>query len=531
MTQPKLQHQAKRLLRSTPLWVGVLAIGCGGAGQQVGQPSGPTGSTNVGPAVVTYAGHPQPLVSASSGAVSTVGQAGAAFSTISVDPIPNLNSTMLAFTRQVGGVGTEFYTMPANGKTAPTQPIHTTQGGYPSFSSVGLIAFVTQNNGQYQIETMLYDGTQQHVVVANQAMVPTISPNGATIALLDALHGNIYTVPTSGGTLKEIYSGGDAGGSPIVWSPNGSQIAFSAKNSTTQYFNAFTMSATGGTPTNVVPSSYAGQGSAEVSAWSPDGNSLACTWVPRVGNNNGAFIISLNGGGYSYLTPNNYSDSIPCFSPDNNRIAFYRSNAGGATPGIYECDFAGTSPQLILADPAPNGATGAVVTMAWSPFPQNQKFVGSGGSLSTSNVAGFLLAQNGDQFGSMMTFAATTPSKATITPSTGNAPGAPIVYSLAADAITNISYANVFNGSRTTIALTSTPSAIVTVDGVTGIVDYVVPTTFKKPNLTPASASRSSLTYSGQFTAIYDASGKNLAPNGATAFEIDRITGKLVSFH
>ncbi len=140
------------------------------------------------------------------------------------------------------------------------------------------------------------------------------------------------------------------------------------------------------------------------------------------------------------------------------------------------------------------------------------------------------MTQNGSVFTSLLTFTATTPSTATLVQSGTNSNGAPIAYTLGADSINNISFTNVYLGAHTSIPLTTTPSAVVTVDAVTGFIDYVVPAIAGKAHPMAAKSTGNSLTYTGSFSAIYDRTGKNLAPKGATSIELDRTTGKLVSF-
>jgi hypothetical protein len=371
---------------------------------------------------------------------------------------------------------------------------------------------------------MLQDGTSPHVVLNNVTAIPTISPNGQTIVYLDATTGNLDSIPVSGGTPKVIYNGGNADSGAIVWSPNGQQIAFTAK--TAGYDTVYTMAATGGTATNVLPSSLSATGNALVTSWSPDGNTLACNWTPTGSSTTDVMLIALNEGTGSILTPTGFSDAFASISPDNRKLAFYRTNAGGATPGIYESDFDGINPQLVIADPSSNGTTGAVVSIDWSFFQPSQTFVGSGGWLTTTSVSGFLMSQRGDQFGSLLTMTATTPSKATIAPTGASSPGSPMLYTLNADAITNISFMNVYTGGHTSINLTTTPTAVVSVDATTGYVDFVAPGTFKKRPM--AAGPNSDLT--GQFSAIYDRNGTNIAPSGATSIQVDRMTGKLISF-
>lgn len=526
MFNQKYRSLPTEFVRLTPICLAMLAAGCGGSGGMSASSAAPKQSTQAGNATVTFLGVPHPLSVANSGSVTAFSQAGASFSSLVVEPAPNLAATSLAFTRNIVGASQQMYTVPANGSAQPTQLVHTTISAYPSYSRAGVMALVTQANGQFSIQTIQPDGTQAHVVLANVPGVPTISPNGQTIIYLNASVGDLYSIPAAGGTPKTIYNGANAGAGPVVWSPNNQQIAFTAKDPSTQMNTVYTMPSAGGTATNVLPSSYSGQGNAIASAWSPDGNSLAVFWTPTSSSTTGTLIISLNGGGYSYVTPSTFSDSYPCFSPDNNKIAFYRTNSGGATPGIYESDFNGLNPQLVVPDPSSNGPTGIVASLVWSPYQGNETFVGTGGTLQATSPSGFLMAQNGSQFGSLLTMTATTPSKAAITPTGSSGQGGPLAYALSADAITNISYTNVYYGSHTSIPLTLTSAAIVTIDSSTGLVDFVAPGKFENR---PAAMGTHS-TYSGQFSAIYDRNGQNLAPSGAKSIELDTTTGKLVSF-
>ncbi len=266
-----------------------------------------------------------------------------------------------------------------------------------------------------------------------------------------------------------------------------------------------------------------------MNSWSPDGTTLACAAVPKAGGNSNIYLVSPSEAVISQVTPNSFNDRFPTYSPDGSELAFYR-NGNGATPGVYVSDALGTNPQLLLTDPSSTGANGGLASLYWSPFQASETFVGSHGTITASPVAGFLVSQNASQFASVLTFTATTPSTATLTESAVNASGAPMVFTLGADSITNISYTNVYSGAHSTIPLTSTPTALVTVDATTGFVDYVVPAIAMKGKSMAVQRSGAGLSYTGQFAAIYDKTGKNLAPNGATVVQFDKSTGKLISF-
>jgi hypothetical protein len=528
MVQRRIQSRVLILFRLVPIGATLLLAGCGGGGGTATPGAASPKQGTIGQAQVTYFGKPKALVQINSNQVSIDTQAGASYTSFAIQPTPALDSTVLAITRDLNSQGDQIYTVPALGTGAPSILLHATASAYPSFTQGGAICFENQVGTTFSVESVLSDGTQQKVLLANTLCYPTISPNGATIAYVDT-GGNIWTVPAAGGTAKEIYSGGKAIGYPVIWSPNSLQIAFTGLNPTTSTSNVYTMANTGSTPVDVTPGSIQ-NGVMAVSGWSPDSLSLGCTYTANGGTNSTAFLLSLSGGEDLMPTPTGFSDSSVCFSPDNLRIAFYRSNAGGATPGVYESDAAGSNPVLVVPDPPSSGSTGPVVGIAWSPFHERILYVGSGGILSSGPVAGFLLGQNGDAFASLTTFTATTPSTATIASASGNTSGGSQAFNLTADNISNISFTNSWNGSHTSISLTSTPSAVVSINGTTGLVAFVAPGKFGKKTVSPSSGASGTATYTGQFTAIYDSSGKNLAPSGATSIQVDPKSGQLISF-
>ncbi len=90
------------LLRTMPLSIGLFVIGCGGGGT-ASNPTAPSQTAKIGPVAVTFTGHPQVAISGSSGQVTSVGQAGASYTNLSINPTHSLNATYLAFSRFVFG--------------------------------------------------------------------------------------------------------------------------------------------------------------------------------------------------------------------------------------------------------------------------------------------------------------------------------------------------------------------------------------------------------------------------------------------
>ena len=327
---------------------------------------------------------------------------------------------MLAFTRALAA-GDEIYTMPFSPGASPSNLVHPGGSAYPSFSQSWLLSYWGYNSSGNTIGTILSDGSQQKTVLSqpnNQIGIPTISPNGTTIAYVQYVSGiaQINSISSNGGTPTVLYNQTNVATVPVVWSPSGTLIAFSAQPIAAANMHLFTMSSTGGSPTDITPSNYT-SGNWIVSSWSPDGKYIACMFTPS-GSSKSSIALTTPGNDYvSFISPSTFSDDWPSFAPDNTHIAFYRTNLGGAVPGIYETDLGGVNPQLLLADPAATGVTGAVNSISWSPYLEGQIFVGAHGTITASPVSGFLAAQNGSVFGSLLTFTATTPSTATLTQS------------------------------------------------------------------------------------------------------------------
>jgi hypothetical protein len=251
--------------------------------------------------------------------------------------------------------------------------------------------------------------------------------------------------------------------------------------------------------------------------------------LPTGGTN--PVIVSFNiddPSSYQTLTPAGDTETAAAFSPDGFRLARVRFDANGQTPGIHVSDAGGGDEYLALQDPTGNinSISGA---LSWSPFlPKETVVAASGSTFYHQSASGFLLTQTGDLFGSMIAFTAATPSSAAIqTPAPSNG-AAQLAFTIAADSVTSLGYTNGYFNPGTILTLSSTPSAVVTIDGTTGQVDVVAPAV-AKPSL--AKNPDGTVTYSAYFEALYDCNGKNLAPKGAAHLTVNPNTGKLVSFH
>jgi len=499
----------------------VLLAGCGG-----GTGSGPAGSeqsstTQIGQSTVTYFGQAKPMNTTSSGDVTVASMAGASFSSLQYYPLPTLANTYITFSRFSNGLN-QIFRVPVTGGTE--QPL-THQGGgatEPAASSLGSIFFTSQN--AKTLESMVSDGSKIATVPTSSTAIlnPSVSPTGTQLAY-DDTSGNLNLLPAGGGTPTAIQHNNWGDGSS--WMPNGSSLVYCAANSS-NFSNIYSTATTGGTTTNLVPTADQNTGSYFYPSVSSDGQSITASYEPTGGGEQIVIFSPSNGTFIQVPQKASGIDYHSCFSPDGSEIAFYRSNAQGASPGIYITNYATTSINQIVTD---NANDGVVTGLSWSPFPASETLIG-GTHFYPAGATGFLLAQNGSQFGSLVAFTTTTPLTASATTSSTNGTQ-PLVYTLSGDAITKIGYTNYYFSPGAIITPpASTPSALVTIDAGTGQVDMVA--TAAIPASKAFNKTRGiggDLSYTGKFTALYDGTGKNIAPNGASQLTIDS-KGHLVSF-
>lgn len=492
--------------------------GCGG-GQQGGA-SAASHTSTAGNAVFTYAGQPKPLLTTSSGNVSVLGQAGATFSSLTLEPPPNLLDTYLVITRISSDEVFGLYKLPWSGTIqslyqSPNSPLGA------EISAYGTIAFNT--NVDFNAYTVHADGSglkQLSFTGLSNVTHPAYAVDGTNRVTFCDSSGHLYVGPGTGGTATLIQS--NAAHGLQIWNPTGTAIAYTYTNgSTTEIYQT---APSGGGSVNITPPPFQSSFIQPLS-WSPDGSTILSLYTSDGGTTNQLVKFEPTGPGYAQtLTPSGLSDDSGVFSPDGQKIAFYRSSSGGATPGIYVEDTFGDGATMLVPDPS-NGADSEGI--AWSPFlPKETVVAVSGSTFYHKAASGFLLSQNNARFGSLVAFTATTPSSASIQAPSTTTGSASLLFTITADSITSIGYINSYFDTGTTLTLTSTPTVVVSIDANTGQVALVAPAA-KAGSTKNADGT---VTYSGQFQAVYNGAGKNVAPSGASKLTVDPKTGRLVSF-
>jgi Tol biopolymer transport system component len=191
--------------------------------------------------------------------------------------------------------------------------------GSPCAIAGGLIVFATDRGGDYEIASMLADGTSFVELTTNTWLdeLPQVSPDGSKIAWASSPAGQ-----------REL----------------------------------FVMNSDGTDPHNV----SAGQVAQVFPRWSPDSTKLQFT-TARDGNTE-VYVVDANGSSLQNLSVHGATDTQGDWSPDGSRIMFVTAREGHPTSGgqqpndIYVMDSDGT-------DPAPITTTDTYVYSAirWSP--------------------------------------------------------------------------------------------------------------------------------------------------------------------
>jgi hypothetical protein len=167
---------------------------------------------------------------------------------------------------------------------------------------------------------------------------------------------------------------------------------------------------------------------------------------------------------------------------------------------------------------------------------KTRKFVGAGGAFGAT-ASGFLVGQQGTAVSSLVVFNAKTPNSAHLDVQGTTLPYQPnLVFTVSADLLNALSYVNGITTAPTVVlnATSTATGAVVSFDANAGTVAGVFPYTSNKAighsgAPTPERAG-DTLIYRAAFLGVWDAQGKNRAPNGASEIRLDRRTGKLLSF-
>lgn len=378
----------------------------------------------------------------------------------------------------------------------------------------------TRDTGNYEIYSMNPDGTGQTRLTNNAATdaYPSVSANGAKLAFLSDRDGTFSAHILDTATLGVTQVNADSA-FWIAISPDGSKV--------------YTLSSDGGgykigvSPSAGGPTNYfkTGLGSSSFLAISPDGTEIAYDEV--VGGFEKLRCMNLSSG-LTVTSDLPGSVSSMSFSPDGQQVIV--SSNDGHDYGLYKVSPGGSASKI-------TGQLTNSYTPYWAPPQKERTLIAGGGGILGTRAVGLVYGQRGSTTTSVLAFDATTPSSVVMTKQTGLDTTSPnLVFSCDADSITKMAFANSKDWKGTRIIGSSTPvltasGALISMDSYSGQIVSILPFTGTRANGSKPTVHDEGGTriFQGQFVAVYDGEGENLAPNGASTVRLDIASGKLTA--
>ena len=191
----------------------------------------------------------------------------------------------------------------------------------------------------------------QPVMVANNAMQPALSPDGATLAFFsqqaDKLGVGGYDL-NSGRRLR--FSAFIEDSQPR-WNPAGDRLVFASNRQGDRRWRIYTTPATDKErPANMV---YDELTLGKDPDWHPNGGEIVFKGCDDAGQNCGLYLIDADGGNRRSLT-NEASDSLPRWLPDGSGVVFMSEGRNGNWD-LYRVNAADGTVTQLTNDTAPDG--------------------------------------------------------------------------------------------------------------------------------------------------------------------------------
>ena len=215
---------------------------------------------------------------------------------------------------------------------------------------------------------------------------PRFSPDGKTVAFIrthNIIVSDIFLAPLDGGEPRQLtFMHGDVSG--LAWTPDGSEIVFTATPRAADNNSLWRIKIRGGLPEEV--NELAGVSTASNVAISRQGHRLAYRtftsntniWQIRLPVSNGQTSAPVK-----FISSTRYQD-VPQYSPNGKKIAFASDRSGSSQ--IWVCDSDASNPvRLTLMDASNNG------TPRWSPDGRSVVF----DSTASGNFGLYTISANG----------------------------------------------------------------------------------------------------------------------------------------
>jgi len=211
--------------------------------------------------------------------------------------------------------------------TAPTDavesPVEVMRGAYPLFSPDGkTLYFWDYEPGRAGIWSATVTGQNPKQLVSGKVSMgygkqSFLSPDGDRIAyfLMEGNQMTLYTMPSSGGTARRLYTSDGQNNLVPAWSPDGKEIAF------TDGPDLMVLSAQGGRPQSLAKATSWEGWTLE---WSPDGENIAAFAYTEEDKENVLYVVNRHTTELKRLTPPEelaYKE-ILAWHPDGDRISY-----------------------------------------------------------------------------------------------------------------------------------------------------------------------------------------------------------------
>ena len=253
--------------------------------------------------------------------------------------------------------------LPTDMPPTPISLLPTDMPLLPTDNAVGLIAYMSDLDGDFEIWVMNADGSNQHKLTDNDATdsSPAWSPDGGQIAFITDRDGNdeVYVMNADGSNVQRLTQTVDASESFPAWSPDGMQISFDSDRSGN--WDIYVMASNGADPRRLTDT----PDDDWISSWSPDGSQIV--FENKRDGNYEIYVMNADGSDQQRLTTNQVHDGFPAWSPDGTRIAFMSRQDGNYE--IYTMNADGTNQQRVTDNLAEDSDP------AWSPDGELLAFV------------------------------------------------------------------------------------------------------------------------------------------------------------
>jgi formylglycine-generating enzyme required for sulfatase activity len=262
-------------------------------------------------------------------------------------PLSGSGGGVIAFVSDRDG-NDEIYTMNADGSDQRNLTRNPFSDTDPAWSPNGTqIAFASTRDRNYEVYVMDADGSNIRRLTNHPSIDvhPTWSPDGSRIAFLTRRHGNVevYRVNVDGSDLHRItFNSYDD--FEIDWSPDGRLIALAAQAG--EYANIHTINVEAA-PDGVAPREQLTDTEAHDAfpKWSPDGSQIAFISNRDGDENWEVYIMNSDGSDQRRLTYSTGLDGIPTWSPNGTHLAFESNRDGDKEIYLLSVDDAIRNPE------------------------------------------------------------------------------------------------------------------------------------------------------------------------------------------